>query len=59
VTAASDCIVQEFRPEFVGEGDAHSDMRRALEKLARRRGVVLRDERAGDTRDQTRDDSSR
>lgn len=59
VTAASDCIVQEFRPEFVGEGDAHSDMRRALEKLARRRGVVLRYERAGDTRDQTRDDSSR
>jgi len=42
VEASTDCIVQEFRPEFVGLAHHGSEMHRALSKLARRRGVRLR-----------------
>ena len=39
IKAESDCIVQEFLPEFVGLADGESGMARALAKLASRRGV--------------------
>jgi CRP-like cAMP-binding protein len=39
IKAESDCIVQEFLPEFVGLAEGESGMARALAKLATRRGV--------------------
>ena len=41
IQAESDCIVQEFLPEFVGLADDESSMARALRKLAKRRGVKM------------------
>jgi len=41
IQAESDCIVQEFLPEFVGLADGESSMAKALAKLAKRRGVKL------------------
>tara|TARA_R110002072_G_scaffold1780_3_gene14642 strand:+ start:46714 stop:48813 length:2100 start_codon:yes stop_codon:yes gene_type:complete len=42
IKAESDCIVQEFLPEFVGLADGESSMAKALAKLAKRRGIKLR-----------------
>jgi len=39
IQAESDCIVQEFLPEFVGLAEGQSGMAKALEKLAKRRGI--------------------
>ena len=41
IHAESDCIVQEFLPEFVGLAEGDSSMARALAKLAKRRGIKL------------------
>jgi CIC family chloride channel protein len=41
VTAETDCIVQEFRPEYVGLASDDSSMAQTLAKLAQRRGVEL------------------
>jgi CIC family chloride channel protein len=41
IQAESDCIVQEFLPEFVGLANDESSMARALTKLAKRRGIKL------------------
>lgn len=41
IQAESDCIVQEFLPEFVGLADGESSMAKALAKLAKRRGIKL------------------
>lgn len=41
IYAESDCIVQEFLPEFVGLADSESSMAKALAKLAKRRGIKL------------------
>lgn len=43
IQAETDCIVQEFLPEFVGLADGDSSMAQALAKLAKRRGVKLKD----------------
>jgi len=39
IQAETDCIVQEFQPEFVGLAEGESSMAKALLKLAARRGV--------------------
>ncbi|MFT7247005.1 MAG: CIC family chloride channel protein [Candidatus Azotimanducaceae bacterium] len=41
IQAESDCIVQEFLPEFVGLADGESSMAKALAKLAKRRGIKM------------------
>ena len=41
IHAETDCIVQEFLPEFVGLAEGESSMAQALSKLAQRRGVKM------------------
>ena len=42
VVAETDCIVQEFQPEFVGLAGEDSSMQRTLSKLAAKRGLNLK-----------------